>query len=262
MSKTAIVTGGTRGIGLACVERLCAEGVEVLFTGRNRESGAKVLANHGGSNQGLHFLSGDMSNETFCMEATETALRLFGRLDYLVNNAFPFTTRGLDASRGDWMHTMEAGPVAYATMIQDFVKLRGRENPGAIVNMCSVSGRIAQPNRWTYNAAKGAVIQLTRCAAMDLAPKVRVNAISPGWVWTDEVEKATRGQGRAAWEPIWGKYHLLRRLGEPSEIASVVAFLLSDDAAIITGADLFADGGYLAMGGEGLGETSNFAGSK
>ena len=84
--------------------------------------------------------------------------------------------------------------------------------------------------------------------------------VSPGWVWTDEVEKATFGQGREKWEPIWGKFHLNRRLGEPREIASVVAFLLSDDAILITGADIYAEGGYLAMGSEGLGESSIFAG--
>jgi len=156
---------------------------------------------------------------------------------------------------------MESGPIAYATMIQNYVKFRGKDAPGAIINMSSISGHIAQPNRWTYNAAKGAVIQLTRCAALDLAPKIRVNTVSPGWVWTDEVEKATQGEGREKWEPVWGKFHLIGRLSEPEEIASVVAFLLSDEASVITGADIYADGGYLAMGSEGLGETSNFAGS-
>lgn len=259
--KVAVVTGGSRGIGFACVERLLEEGVKVLFNGRSEKNGALALEKLNEKNQDVFFISGDMADEDFCIKTIQTAIKKFGKLDYLINNAFPFTAKALDATREDWVHTMQAGPIAYATMIQNYVKLRGKDTPGAIVNMSSVSGHIAQPNRWTYNAAKGAVIQLTRCAAMDLSPNVRVNTLSPGWVWTDEVEKATRGEGREKWEPVWGKFHLNRRLGEPSEIASVAAFLLSDDAILITGTDICADGGYLAMGSEGFGEASNFAGS-
>lgn len=259
--KVAVVTGGSRGIGFACVERLLEEGVKVVFNGRSDKNGALALEKLNKKYQDVYFISGDMAYEDFCIKTLQTAINKFGKLDYIVNNAFPFTAKALDATREDWVHTMQAGPIAYATMIQNYVKLRGKDTPGAIVNMSSISGHIAQPNRWTYNAAKGAVIQLTRCAAMDLSPMVRVNTLSPGWVWTDEVEKATRGEGRKKWEPVWGKFHLNRRLGEPSEIASVAAFLLSDDAILITGTDIYADGGYLAMGSEGLGEASNFAGS-
>ncbi|MHB8276584.1 MAG: SDR family NAD(P)-dependent oxidoreductase [Candidatus Humimicrobiaceae bacterium] len=259
--KVAVVTGGSRGIGFACVDRLLEEGVKVFFNGRSDENGALALEKLNTKYQDVYFISGDMADEDFCIKTIQTAIKKFGKLDYLINNAFPFTAKALDATREDWIHTMQAGPIAYATMIQNYVKLRGKDTPGAIVNMSSISGHIAQPNRWTYNAAKGAVIQLTRCAAMDLSPNVRVNTLSPGWVWTDEVEKATQGEGREKWEPVWGKFHLNRRLGEPSEIASVAAFLLSDDAILITGTDIYADGGYLAMGSEGLGEASNFAGS-
>ena len=85
---------------------------------------------------------------------------------------------------------------------------------GSIVNLSSISAHIAQPSRWTYNAAKGAVNQLTRCMALDLSPdNIRVNTVSPGWIWTREVDKAA-GYDRAKWGPIWGKFHMLRRLGE------------------------------------------------
>lgn len=258
--NAAIVTGGSRGIGKACVRRLLEEGVDVLFCGRNEQVGESTLAEFRKDYQNVHFLAGDMKDAAFCKKLVSTALELFGKLDYIVNNAFPFTAKGLSATREDWIHTMEAGPIAYATMIQEFVAQRGM-GKGAIVNMSSISAHIAQPNRWTYNAAKGAVKQLTRCAALDLAPHIRVNCLSPGWVWTDEVEKATMGQGRAAWEPIWGDFHMLQRLEEPEEMAALVAFLLSDDASAVTAADLGADGGYLSLGPEGLGKSSNFAGS-
>jgi len=258
--KVAIVTGGTRGIGYACAMRLLQEGVSILMVGRNVEVGlsAKELLSKIFSS--VVFLAGDMKDEAFCTQIVKTALETFGRLDFLVNNAFPFTAKSLDATRTDWLHTMEAGPIAYATMIQQFVAQRGM-GPGSIINMSSISAQIAQPNRWTYNAAKGAVSQLTRCAALDLAPAIRVNAVCPGWVWTDEVEKATMGEGRAKWEPVWGDFHMVQRLQEVEEIASIVAFLLSDDSTAITGTNLDASGGYLAMGSEGLGKQSNFAGS-
>jgi len=260
--KVAVVTGGSRGIGYASVKRLLEEDVKVLFTGRSQSNGVKAIDSFDKKCRDVYFLCGDMKNEDFCIQTIVTAIEKFGRLDYLLNNAFPFTSKSVDATRDEWLHTMESGPIAYATMIQHYIKLRGKDIPGSIVNMSSISGHIAQPNRWTYNAAKGAIGMLTKCAAFDLSPKIRVNTVSPAWVWTDEVEKATQGQGRARWEPVWGKFHLLRKLAEPEEIASVVAFLFSDDASVITGADIYADGGYLTMGSEGLGESSSFAGSK
>jgi NAD(P)-dependent dehydrogenase (short-subunit alcohol dehydrogenase family) len=132
---------------------------------------------------------------------------------------------------------------------------------GAIVNVASISAHIAQPNRWTYNACKGAVVTLTKCQALDLSVDgIRVNTVSPGWIWTPEVLKAAGGD-RKRWEPVWGRFHMLRRLGEPSEVAKAIVFLCSDDASFITGAELAVDGGYMAMGSEGLGDQSSFAGS-
>jgi NAD(P)-dependent dehydrogenase (short-subunit alcohol dehydrogenase family) len=155
---------------------------------------------------------------------------------------------------------MNVGPVAYATMIQLAAPHMQKAGGGAVVNMSSISAHIAQPNRWTYNAAKGAVNQLTRCAALDLAPAIRVNTLSPGWIWTREVDKAANFD-RAKWGPVWGKFHMLRRLGTVEECASACAFLLSDEASFVTGTELMVDGGYCGLGSEGIGESSSFAGS-
>lgn len=258
--KVAIVTGGSTGIGYACVERLCSEGAKVLFTGRSNMGfeTEKKLKDMGYE---ATFLQGDMGSEEFCKRTVAETVKKYGGVDYLVNNAFPFTAKALDATREEWVHTMECGPIAYATMIASAAPEMRKRGKGAVVNISSISAHIAQPDRWTYNAAKGAVSQLTRCAALDLAPEIRVNGLSLGWIWTREVDKAA-GYDREKWEPVWGKFHMLERLGMPEECASAAVYMLSDDASFVTAADLSVDGGYLGLGSEGLGENSNFEGSE
>jgi NAD(P)-dependent dehydrogenase (short-subunit alcohol dehydrogenase family) len=259
--KTAVVTGGSRGIGKATVKRLLEEGTSVLFCGRNEKTGLAALAEFKEEYDGkVFFVACDMENRETPAMLIAKARELFGELDFLVNNAFPFTAKALDATYEDWVHAFMAGPAAYARMIAEFAQQR-KQKEGSVVCVSSISGHIAQPFRWTYNAAKGAVKQLTRCAAMDLAPHIRVNCVSPAWVWTDEVAKATPKGTRESVPQAWDEYHLLQKLQEPYQIAATIAFLLSDDAAVITGHDLYADSGYLAMGPEGLGKTANFAGS-
>jgi len=263
-NKVAIVTGGASGIGRSTVEELCKEGAAVAFTGI---SDIGVITERDLKEQGFDvmFLRGDMIEEKFCKEIVDRTLEKWNRIDYLVNNAFSFIAKGITANTDEWYRSFFVGPVAYARMVQHVIEPMKRQGGGAIVNMSSISAHIAQIDRWTYNAAKGAVNQLTRCQALDLAPyNIRVNSVSPGWIWTREVEKASQmdGGGREKWEPVWGKYHLLRRCGEPVECARPMLFLLSDDASFITGTDLPIDGGYLAVGPEGLGETTVLAGSE
>ena len=142
------------------------------------------------------------------------------------------------------------GPVGYAVMTQLVMPSMKEQGAGSIVNMSSISAFIAQPDRWTYNAAKGAVYTMTKCMALDLSEyNIRVNSVSPAWIWTREVFKAADldGGGREKWDPIWGKFHMLRRCGEPVECAGPTLFLLSDDASFITGESIVIDGGQLAF---------------
>lgn len=259
--RVAVVSGGASGIGRATVIELCREGAAVAFTDLSAD-GAELAERLMGEGHRLAFFPGDMADEAFCRDAVEQAARRFGRIDYLVNNAFSFLNRATDATREDWHRVLDVGPIAYAVMASAVAPHMQRAGGGAIVNVSSISAFIAQPNRWTYNTAKGAVHTLTKCMALDLAPmRIRVNSVSPAWIWTNEVDKAAGGD-RARWEPIWGQFHMLERCGEPVEVAAGILFLLSDDASFITATDLAVDGGYCGLGSEGLGRSSAFAGTE
>lgn len=250
--KIAIVTGGSRGIGYAIVARLLGEGCKVVFTGRNSKTGTAAESALKEISKDVLFLCGDMADDEFCHFTAVKTQEYFGNPTFLVNNAFAFTARGVNGTRDEWRHVMECGPIAYAAMIREYVAVRDSKVPGAIVNMSSTASKIALPERWTYNAAKGAVTQLTKCAAMDLAPVIRVNTVSPGIVWTDEVKNSKNKNGDfiSKDDQFFRDMHLIQRIINPEEIASVVAFMLSDESSAITGTDIFADGGYLAMGPE------------
>ena len=261
--KVALVTGGSSGIGRAIVEELCKEGASVAFTGIS-EIGVKTSEELKKAGFHVLFCRGDMVDEAFCKSVVESTAQTFGTIHYLVNNAFSFIAKGMDATTEDWIRSYTVGPIGYARMVQNVVPVMRQAGGGAIVNMSSISAFQAQPNRWTYNSAKGAVHTMTKNMALDLARcNIRVNSVSPGWIWTREVYKAADmdGGGREKWDPIWGQYHMLERCGEPVECAGPVLFLLSDDASFITGTDLPIDAGYQSMGPEGLGKTTVIAGS-
>lgn len=262
--KVAIVTGGANGIGRAIMEELCREGCAVTIADIS-EVGYQVAQEMKDQGYQVLFYLGNLADDRYCKSVVDQTLAELGKLDFLVNNAFSFTAKGLDANREDWERSFMVGPVAYAMMAKNVAEPMKSQGGGAIVNMSSISAFVAQPNRWTYNACKGAVNTLTKCMAFDLAPfNIRVNSISPGWIWTQEVYKAANidGGGRVKWDPIWGEFHMLRRCGEPLEVAAATLFLLSEDAAFITAADLPVDGGYMGMGSEGLGKVTRLAGSE
>jgi NAD(P)-dependent dehydrogenase (short-subunit alcohol dehydrogenase family) len=261
-NRVAVVTGGAAGIGLAIVRNILSEGGSVAFSDISPE-GERVAKELDPSGERILFVRGDMGDEAFCERLIAEAAAKFKRIDYLVNNAFAFVARALDARTEDWTRSYFVGPVGFARSIQAAAAAMKDNGGGAIVNIGSISGHIAQSKRWTYNMSKGAVNQLTKCAALDLAEfGIRVNSVSPGWIWSDEVLRAAESAGgKEKWAPVWGRYHMLKRCGEVDEVARPVLFLLSDDASFITGADLPVDGGYLSMGPEGLGDSNVVVGS-
>lgn len=260
--KVAIVTGGASGIGAATVHEFAREGASVAIFDINAQNGEAYAAELTSAGFRVSFHTVDVSDAEAVQKAVAAVVALYGTVNYLVNSAVSFTGKGLDVTTAEWERSLGVNVRGNSNMVQACYPHMQAAGGGAVVNIASISGHIAQPNRWTYNATKGAIITLTKCQALDLAPaNIRVNVVSPGWTWTPEVAKAANND-REKWEPVWGRYHMLRRLCEPAEVARPILFLCSDDASFITGAELPVDGGYLGLGSEGLGETSSFAGTQ
>ncbi len=244
------------------MERLAIEGAAVAIFDLNDSLGEKVTAELKAQGLDVFFYKVDVSDKDRCVKCVKQFVESTSNVSYLANCAAFFGCKGLDVEKKDWDKTFSVNVVGYSNMVQAcypyMSKLPGDKS---IVNIASISGHRVQPSHWTYSSSKGAILTMTKCMALDLAKdKIRVNSVSPAWVWGPEVAKAAGGD-REKWEPIWGPFHIIRRLTERSEIASSICFLLSEDASCITAADLPVDGGYLALGPEGLGENTVFAGS-
>jgi NAD(P)-dependent dehydrogenase (short-subunit alcohol dehydrogenase family) len=258
--KVAIVTGGSSGIGKSVAEELCREGAKVAFTGRNASTGKETEADLIAAGHEAMFIEGDMIKEEFCQEIVDRTVKKWGKINYLVNNAFRFIDKGKDATEADWYNVLFTGPVAYARMIAKCSPHMAKQGGGAIVNVSSISAHIAQPDRWTYNSSKGAVHMLTVCAAIDLAAdNIRVNECSPGTIWTRETLRGVWEASPDAREAFFNELNrrqMMQRCGEPLETAGAILYLLSEDASFTTGHELLVDGGYINMGQQGVKETA------
>jgi NAD(P)-dependent dehydrogenase (short-subunit alcohol dehydrogenase family) len=243
-TRTAIVTGASRGIGKATAALLAAEGCNVVLTSRKQEALDEVAAeltqaypNIGVLAHAAHAAEPDQA--AACVDAT---MARFGRIDVLVNNAGTNPYFGplvdLDPVRAE--KTVRLNQYGVVLWTQLAWKASMAEHGGSIVNVASVGGLLTEPGIGYYNATKAAVIHLTRQFAQELAPKVRVNGVAPGIVRTQ--------LARGLWENFEEQLKAalpLARIGEPEDIAKVIAFLAGDASAWMTGQTLVVDGGAM-----------------
>ncbi|PDQ34436.1 MAG: short-chain dehydrogenase [Candidatus Lumbricidophila eiseniae] len=259
--RSVVVTGAASGIGEATAEAFVRAGAHTLLIDLDHERLCRVrqrLTELEGAAE-VSAVSLDVSDSDRVADALQKTAAARGGIHHLVNVAANFTAAGVHATRSEWARSLDVNVVATAMLTASASEWMP---PGSsVVNIASISAHVAQADRWTYNATKAAVLALTRGQALDFATRgIRVNSVSPGWIWTAEVARAADGD-RATWEPVWGKFHMLGRLGEPSEVADAVLFLSSNRASFITGTELMVDGGYSAMGPEATGETTKFSGT-
>jgi meso-butanediol dehydrogenase / (S,S)-butanediol dehydrogenase / diacetyl reductase len=239
--RVAIVTGAASGIGAATARAFGAEGARVVIADVDAEQGAAVARDISGRFE--HVDVGDAG--AVDMLIRDTAARE-GRLDVLVSNAFTTVVGPLDSLDVDgWRRTLEVTLTAGFTALRAAAPLMRAQRSGSVVNVASISGLGGDRGLAAYNAAKAGVINLTRTAALELAPSgVRVNAVCPGLVDTPPLRRAF--QIAPDRRPVAEAAIPLGRFARPEEIARVILFLASDDASYITGAAIVVDGGLTA----------------
>ena len=245
--KRAIITGAGTGIGRAIAERFSQEGAKIMVAEIEEPGGKQttdIVLKSGGT---AVFQQTDTSLEDSIQSMVERTVSEFGGIDIVVNNAAAFVFGSIEETGADeWSQVLGVNVVGYANTIKTALPYLKQSGNGAIINVASVSSFIAQPEFVPYNTSKGAVSQLTRCLAMDLAKyKIRVNAVCPGAIYTRASERHMDFMGidYKKGRELFGQDAVMKRMGEPAEIANGVLFLASDEASFITGEHLVIDGG-------------------
>ncbi|MEV0541058.1 SDR family oxidoreductase [Nocardia salmonicida] len=243
--KTAIVTGASRGIGLGIAERLVADGAKVVITARTQDALDDAVEQLGGAEHALG-VAGRADDIEHQADAVGRAIAAFGSVDLLVNNTGinpvfgPMIEMDLQAAR----KIIEVNCLAALSWAQQAHKAWMGEHGGAVVNVSSVAGVRPAPGIGFYGASKAMLTYITQELAVELGPNIRVNAVAPAVVKTKFATALYEGR-----EQELAETYPLRRLGVPEDVASAVTFLLSADAAWITGQLLVVDGGMTLTGG-------------
>ena len=245
--RTVLVTGGALGIGRAIVKRFHSDGATVAFLDMAEDPAKELVEALNGE---VHFAKADLTKEDEVETALADLAGRVGQIDILVNNsATAKICKSIDVSVDEWRFMFDTNVIGPATVTKHVVKsMRDAGVKGSIVNLGSIAATVGMAGQLSYNATKAAIISLTQGLAIDLKDDgIRVNAVSPCWTMTEAVRSRLYndfGFGDAEVKSRIGDLHLSGRLAEPSEIAAVVAYIASDDASAINGANVMADHGY------------------
>jgi NAD(P)-dependent dehydrogenase (short-subunit alcohol dehydrogenase family) len=249
--KIALVTGGASGLGAESARRLAREGAAVMLTDLAADVGEAIVAEIVAAGGRAAFLAHDVTSEGDWARVVSGAVERYGRLDILVNNAGvsggPFELMTHTAE--DWRRILSVNLDGVFFGLRHAGPAIAESGGGSVINLSSILGKVAMPGAAAYCASKGAVLMLTKAAALEWAPLgIRVNSIHPGFIDTPMVSGALHRaeNGNELREMIISR-HALGRLGEPREIADAVVFLASDESSFMTGSELVVDGGYTAQ---------------
>lgn len=246
--KIAVVTGGSSGIGQAICELFAEEGAKVVIADID-EAGAQVTREHIAAKNGeAMFVKTDISREAEVESLMKSAVDAYGTVNVHVNNAAVFVMGKIeDVSEADWHQALNVNVLGPAFCTKHVVPIMKKAGGGVIVNIASISSIIAQPGYVPYNTTKGALLQLTRCCALDLAPdNIRVNCICPGDVMTpaQEREVVEFNLDREEFFRKIAESNLMNRLADSREIAYGALFLACNESSFMTGSPLIMDAGY------------------
>jgi NAD(P)-dependent dehydrogenase (short-subunit alcohol dehydrogenase family) len=247
--KVAVITGAASGIGRATALRFCEEGASVAIFDPDVAKGEQVLQEIGERVGNAIFVPVDVSVESQVKQAFQRVQAELGPIQILVNNAAAFVFGSYDVSPDDWERVLSVNVKGTAMCSRCAVEAMIAAGGGAIVNVTSISGFVAQENSLPYNTSKAALLGLNRCLAMDLARhNIRVNAVAPGCIDTPQLRADIERAGLTYEQTLVleGPLHILNRFGTADEVANAILFLASEEASFITGTCLMVDGGYTA----------------
>jgi len=256
--KVAIITGGAKGIGLACSRRFLEDGYCVVIADHDETAGKSALSEFESYAERVQFFDCDVSDKLSVHNLIAETLSAFGQIDVVINNAGIALKGGiLDLSEDDFDRVLAVNlrgafmvaKAAVTYMVEEIENRDDRsrlsERPYSIINMSSINDTVSLPDFLAYTVSKGGLKQMTRSMALQLAPYgIRVNAIGPGSINTEML--AGVNQDAAAMARVMSRTPM-GRVGHPSEVAAIAAFLASEQASYITGQVIYADGGRLAL---------------
>lgn len=250
-SKTAIITGGAKGIGAATARLFAGQGAAVILADRDREQGeavARAIREAGGE---ALFQLCDVGKEADVEATLQTALERYDRVDIVVNNAgWQLNKPLLETTTEEFSTVLNTNLTSMFMFTRNAARIMiAQKRGGSIVNVCSTFAVVGSPGYAAYHASKGGVASFTRAAAISLMPYgIRVNAVGPGTTETPGLHEGARDTGdETQGLESFLALQPLKRFGKPEEIASVIAFLGSDEASFVTGALWMADGGYTVV---------------